>query len=163
MAAGSECFQVLRLQKTHSDFHLLQLSGRAIFVLFSFSRTPAELSLGIFNTVHNRCWSSENTPGTASASLLKPNRWCLLVGRGFMLCFRRYHRPAVVLATLRYLLCLLGVSPPAIRHFPLAPIVLLGWVIDSFQWVTPTCDEHNACLNGAFSPLFWCCTCVQRW
>lgn len=145
-------------------FDLRQLSGQAISFFFcSFSRTPAELSLGIFNTVPNTCWSSENTPGTASASLLKTNRWRLLVGWGFMLCFCRSHRPAVLLPTLRYLLCLLGISPPAIRHFPLAQIVLLGWVMVSFQCVTPSCDEHNACLNGALSSLFWRCTCVQRW
>lgn len=145
MAAGSQCFQVLRLQKnTVGDFHLLlQLSGWAIF-FFSSSRTPAELSLGIFNTVHNRCWSSENTPGITGVC------WW---GEGscFVLALRRCCRPSVA---------------PAIRHFPLAQIVLLGWVIVSFQCVTPTCDEHNVCLNGAFSPfvlaLYLCATLIAE-
>lgn len=142
MVAGCECFQwkktALQLGRTHSRWFPSAVEWTRVVVFFPFSRTPAELSLGIFNVVHNSWWSAENTPGTASASLRKTNRWCLLVGRRFVLWFCCSHRPAVELPTLRHLLCLLSVSPPAFRHLPLAQIVLLGWVSVSFQWVTPT-------------------------
>lgn len=158
MTVGSGCFQVHRLN-TVGEFCLLRLTGRAEF--WAALRTPAELSLGIFSTLHNRCWSSENSPGLANASLLETNRCFLLVGRRLVLCFCLSRRPAVVLPTLCSLLCLLGVSPPAIRYFPLAHTLLFGWLNVLFQSFTPTCDEHNASLIGAFCPLFWRCTCVH--
>lgn len=76
MTAGSECFQVHGLN-TVGEFCLLRLSGRAEF--WAALRTPAELSLGVFSTLHNRCWSSEDSPGLANASLLETNR-CFFAG-----------------------------------------------------------------------------------
>lgn len=150
-----------RIWKRHrvGDFHLLRLGGRAVFL--AALRAPAELALGIFSALHNRCWSTENPPGLAKVSLLETNRRYLLVGRRFVLCFCLSRCPAVVLPTLCSLLCLLGISPPATRYFPLVQAFLRGWINVLFQSFTPTCDEHNACLIGAFSPLFWRGTCVH--
>lgn len=59
-----------------------------------------------------------------------------------------------------YLLCLLAVSPAAIECLPLAHFYLVE-EMSCPRVFTPTCDQHNASLNGDCSLLFLHCTCVN--
>ena len=79
--------------------------------------------------------------------------------------FRCTHNRALVLPTLRYLLCLLSISPPAVRHVLLAQIVLLGWVMVSFQcythlWWTYCWFERS--LSSFVLALYLCATLIAE-
>lgn len=131
--------EVLQLQKTHSSsnncnrWKSIAVEWMSIF-FFSFSRTLAELSLGIFNTVHNRCWSSEHTPGTASTSLLKLNCWCFAGGARVHVLFSPLPPP-----------CSGATNPP----LP----ALFAQHLCSSHHTLPACSDSSTWLSNCLIPV----------